>query len=380
MDLQDLRREIDGVDKDLVALFARRMALCEQVAAYKKENNLPVLDTGREREKLENIAAQLPEDLQEAGITLYSLLFELSRARQHTLLGRGNALTEGIQKALEGTEPLFPAKARVACQGVEGAYSQLACEKLFRRGDVLYFDSFNAVFSAIESGLCRYGIIPLENSTAGSVNQVYDLMMRHDFRIVRSVRLKVDHDLLAKPGVVLSEIRTICSHEQALNQCSGFLAQHPEIQVVRCANTAQAAQMVAESERRDMAALSSHQCAKIYGLHPLATACQDQANNYTRFICISRDLEIYPGADRTSLMATLPHKPGALYKLLARFYALGINLNKLESRPLPGREFEFMFYFDLEHSVYDPQFVRLLGQLEGVCEEFTYLGSYSEVI
>ena len=112
----------------------------------------------------------------------------------------------------------------------------------------------------------------------------------------------------------------------------------------------------------------------------LATACQDQANNYTRFICISRELEIYPGADRTSLMATLPHKPGALYKLLARFYALGINLNKLESRPLPGREFEFMFYFDLEHSVYDPQFIRLLGELGGLCEEFTYLGSYSEVI
>lgn len=380
MDLKELRNQLDVIDKDLVSLFTRRMGVCAQVAEYKSQNNLPVLDAGREREKLQQVADQLPEELQEYGLSLYSLLFELSHSLQNRMLGVGNALTDEITAAIQNTQPLFPPSAMVACQGVEGAYSQIACEKLFRRPTVMYFSNFEAVFSAIEKGLCRYGVIPLENSTAGSVNMVYDLMMRHNFRIVRSVRLKVDHNLLAKPGVKLEDLREVYSHEQAINQCSSFLQAHPEIKVVRCANTAEAAKFVAQSDRRDIAALSSRSCAELYGLQCLKASCQDQGNNYTRFICISRDLEIYPGADRTSLMVVLPHRPGSLYKLLSRFYALGINLNKLESRPLPDRDFEFMFYFDLDTSVYSPQFIQLMGELEGVCEEFSYLGSYSEVI
>ena len=150
--------------------------------------------------------------------------------------------------------------------------------------------------------------------------------------------------------------------------------------VVRCENTAVAAKRVAESGRADVAALSSRACVGLYGLESLASSVQDQGNNYTRFICIAKDLEIYPGADRTSLMMVLPHKPGSLYKVLSRFYALGINLNKLESRPLPERDFEFMFYFDLETLVYSPQFQQLMGELPGLCEEFSYLGSYREVV
>ena len=129
-----------------------------------------------------------------------------------------------------------------------------------------------------------------------------------------------------------------------------------------------------------LAALASRACVGLYGLESLAASVQDQGNNYTRFVCIAKDLEIYPGADRTSLMMVLPHKPGSLYKVLSRFYALGINLNKLESRPLPERDFEFMFYFDLETSVYSPQFRQLMGELPGLCEEFSYLGSYQEVV
>ena len=150
--------------------------------------------------------------------------------------------------------------------------------------------------------------------------------------------------------------------------------------VVRCENTAAAAKRVAESGRTDVAALASRACVGLYGLESLAASVQDQGNNYTRFVCIAKDLEIYPGADRTSLMMVLPHKPGSLYKVLSRFYALGINLNKLESRPLPERDFEFMFYFDLETSVYSPQFRQLMGELPGLCEEFSYLGSYQEVV
>ena len=153
-----------------------------------------------------------------------------------------------------------------------------------------------------------------------------------------------------------------------------------DVKIVRCENTAAAAKLVAESGRRDIAALAARSCVGLYGLECLQSSVQDQGNNYTRFICISRGLEIYPGADRTSLMMVLPHKPGALYKVLSRFYALGVNLNKLESRPMPERNFEFMFYFDLDTSVYSPQFIQLMGELQSISEEFAYLGSYSEVV
>ena len=313
-------------------------------------------------------------------MSLYSLIFELSRSCQSRLLGTKSELTEQIETALQETPPLFPGNAIVACQGVEGSYQQLACERLFKLPNIFYFASFGAVFSAIEKGLCRYGVIPVENSTAGSVNAVYDLMMKHNFRIVRSVRLKIDHNLLVKPGVRLEDVREIYSHEQAINQCAAFLQQHPGIKVIPCENTALAAKMVADSSRRDIAALSSRECMRLYNLEALAESVQDQGNNHTRFICISKDLEIYPGADRTSLMLTLPHQPGSLYKLLSRFYALGINMNKLESRPMPERNFEFMFYFDLETSVYSPEFKQLMAELPSLCDSFSYLGSYSEVI
>ncbi len=380
MDLNDYRREIDGIDAQLLELFARRMDVAAAIAEYKKENALPVLDPSRERQKLLDVAEMAPEALRDYAVSLYSLLFELSRGYQNRILGVRTELTQQIADAIAETPQLFPESAAVACQGVEGAYSQLACDRLFRLANIFYFSSFEAVFSAIEKGLCRYGVIPLENSTAGSVNAVYDLMMRHDFRIVRSVRLKVDHNLLAAPGAALGDIREIYSHEQAIAQCSGFLQSLPGVTVVRCENTAAAAKRVAESGRTDVAALSSRSCAELYGLQCLAADVQDQGNNFTRFICIAKNLEIYPGADRTSLMMVLPHRPGSLYKVLSRFYALGINLNKLESRPLPERNFEFMFYFDLDAPVYSPGFRQLMGELPGLCEEFHYLGSYSEVL
>ena len=380
MELSDYRAQIDRIDAELLRLFAERMQTAAGIASYKKAHGLPVLDAGREREKLAQIVKAAPEDLQEEAVSLYRLLFSLSRSYQHDLLDAKTALPALLKTALEQTPQLFPPTAAVACQGVEGAYSQQACDRLFQHPSVFFCATFDKVFSAIEQGLCQYGVLPLENSTAGSVNAVYDLMMRHNFRIVRSVRLKIDHCLLAKPGAQLSDIKEIYSHEQAISQCSHFLQGLPGVTVVRCENTAAAAKRVAESGRTDVAALASRACVGLYGLESLAASVQDQGNNYTRFVCIAKDLEIYPGADRTSLMMVLPHKPGSLYKVLSRFYALGINLNKLESRPLPERDFEFMFYFDLETSVYSPQFRQLMGELPGLCEEFSYLGSYQEVV
>ena len=380
MELSEYRARIDAIDDEMVRLFAERMEVAAGIAAYKKENNLPVLDMRREKEKLLQIAEKTPEGLKDYAVSLYSLIFELSRSCQSRLLGTKSELTEQIETALKETPPLFPGHAVVACQGVEGSYQQLACERLFKLPNIFYFASFGAVFSAIEKGLCQYGVIPVENSTAGSVNAVYDLMMKHNFRIVRSVRLKIDHNLLVKPGTKWEDVKEIYSHEQAISQCAAFLQQHPGIRVVPCENTAIAAKMVADSSRRDIAALSSRECMRLYHLEPLAESVQDQGNNHTRFICISKDLEIYPGADRSSLMLTLPHQPGSLYKLLSRFYALGINMNKLESRPMPERNFEFMFYFDLETSVYSPEFRQLMAELPSLCDSFSYLGSYSEVI
>jgi chorismate mutase/prephenate dehydratase len=244
----------------------------------------------------------------------------------------------------------------------------------------MYFKNFEGVFHAIEQGLCNYGILPIENSTAGSVKKIYDLMIHHNFSIVRSFRLKIDHNLLAKPGTKMEDIREIYSHEQAINQCSEFLKNFPHVNIIPVENTAVAAKMVAESNRTDIAALSSRNCEALYGLSCLAHNVQDKGNNRTRFICISKNLEIYPGADKTSIMMVLPHKPGALYKILARMYVLGINVIKLESRPIPDRDFEFMFYFDLETSIYSQEFIQLICELDGLCEEFKYLGSYNEVV
>lgn len=376
MELKDYRAQIDAVDDEIVRLFQERMDIAANIAAFKKENGLPILQSAREREKLADVTGKAREDMRSYLRVLYSLLFELSRTYQEK--GNRTPLYEKIESAIENTPRLFPRSATVACQGVEGAYSQLACDKLFVTPSIQYFRNFEGVFSAIEAGFCRYGILPIENSTAGSVNRVYDLMIEHNFSIVRSTRLKIDHSLLAKPDH--TQIREIFSHEQAINQCAGFLKSLGNVKITCCENTAVAAQTVALSERKDVAALSSRMCAELYGLKVVQSSVQDEGNNHTRFLCISKDTEIYPGADKTSVMMILPHKPGALYKVLARLYALGINLLKLESRPLPDRDFEFMFYLDLETSVYSEEFVQLMCEIGSICEEFKYLGSYTEVV
>ena len=382
MNLEELRTEIDAIDDTLVNAFAQRMDVVARVSQAKKEQGLPTLDPARERAKLADIASKLPPELAQYGYALWSMLFEISRGYQNAMNPQPSALRKEIEGAMASTPNLFPPSATVACQGVEGAYSQLACEKLFKHPQVMYFGSFESVFSAIENGFCDYGVLPLENSTAGAGKQIYDLMLRHSsFKIVRSTRLKIDHNLVAKKGTKLEDIKEIFSHPQAISQCSAYLEKlGKDVKITPCENTAAAAEAVAQSDRKDVAAIASHSCVALYGLERLAADIQDRSNNYTRFICISKKLEIYPGADKTSLMVVLPHRPGSLYQILARFYALGLNLIKLESRPLPDREFEFMFYFDLETSVYSDEFIRMVDDLSAVCEEFQYLGSYSEVI
>ena len=380
MELNELREQIDGIDKELVDLFAKRMALSGQVAEYKREHDLPIYVPARERAILQDVADQAGPEMGNYARVLYSMIFELSRSYQGKLNNKEAELHRQIEHAIETTPKLFPQNPMVACQGVEGSYAQIACEKMIKNPFIMYLKSFEGVFTAIEKGLCQYGILPLENSTAGSVKKVYDLMITHNFSIVRTFRLKVDHNLLANKGTKLEDIKEIYSHEQAIGQCTAFLEKFPNAKVISVENTAVAAKMVADSHRKDVAALSSRSCAELYGLDTLASSVQDKGNNRTRFICISKNLEIYPGADKTSIMMVLPHRPGSLYRVLARLYALGINVTKLESRPIPERDFEFMFYFDLDTSIYSEEFVQLMCELDDLCEEFKYLGSYSEVV
>lgn len=379
-ELEQLRGQIDQIDDKIIALFKERMQVAEKIAMFKKEHDMPTLAPGRERALLARVAEEAGEEFADYTESLFRTIMAASRSYQNVRAGKKSQVYESVKDALENTPQLFPQRARVACQGIEGAYSQIACDSIFKSPSIMYFKSFDNVFKAVESGMCQYGILPIENSTAGSVNTIYDLMLRHNFSIVRSARLKVSHNLLAKYGTKLSDVKEIFSHEQAINQCAAFLAGMKGAKVTVVENTAVAAKMVAESEDPGVAALSSRFCAEHYGLQTLQANVQDQDNNYTRFICISKKPEIYPGADRTSFMMIISHKPGSLYNVLSKFYALGINLRKLESRPLPDREFEFMFYFDIESSVYAPEMEKLFLDLESESEEFRYLGTYNEVI
>ena len=287
MNTEDYRRLIDETDEKILSAFTERMKISADLAAFKKKCGKPVQDRVREREKIAQILEKSPEELREYTPVLFSLLLELSRSYQNRLNGTETELTSMIRSAIDQTPELFPKEAQVACQGVEGANSQIAAEKLFRYPNIMYFANFEAVFKSIEQGLCRYGIVPVENSTAGSVNSVYDLMMDHHFYIVKSIRMKIDHNLLAKPGSRISDIREIYSHEQAINQCAAFLRGLEGVKIIPVENTAVAARMVSESDDPHIAALASRSCVDYYGLECLQENVQDQDNNYTRFICIS---------------------------------------------------------------------------------------------
>ena len=377
MQLDEIREQIDKTDDAIIRLFKERMELAASVAAYKKENNMPILNSKRERDIISRVIKDVPEDLRGYTKMLMQTLFSLSRSYQMQCMPHTSKVQEIISGALEKTPSLMPQNAVIACQGTEGAYSQKATEKIFPIPEIMFFDNFRGVFSAVESGLCQYGVLPIENSIEGSVSAVYDLMREYKFYIVRVERLQLHHTLLAKEGVNLSDIREVYSHEQAIGQCDAFLKAHG-IRVTKCENTAMAAKIVSESDRRDIAAICSRDCAALYGLHVVSDEVQNSDNNYTRFICISKTPEIYPGASKMSIMVSLPHRPGALYDLISKFSVLGINLSKIESFPIPGHSFAFRFCLDMDISVYAPELFTLLNELENELVEFTFLGSYIE--
>lgn len=378
MELSEIREKIDTVDDQLLKLFLERMSLAEEVAAYKNEHHLPILNKERERAVLARVTEQSGEKERYA-YHLFSTLFELARSRQAELISAPTRVAAQVKASLEAGSAVFPQTGLVACQGVEGANSQMACDRLLPRGNIVYVKTFEAVVAAVESGLCKFGVLPIENSSNGSVRAVYELLQDHRLSIVRSTRLCIRHELLALPGVKMDDITEIYSHEQAIGQCSRFLEGLNGVRVIPCDNTAAAAKMVSERGDHHAAAISSHACAELYGLESVRDDIQDSDNNYTRFICIAKDPVIYAGANRISLVIACDNKPGALYEILSKLAALGINMTKLESCPVTGRNFEFIFFLELEASVLEPGVLSMLEELERSCQNFQFLGNYAEV-
>ena len=380
MNLDELRQRIDGIDSEMCRLFAERMQVVTDIARYKKENNMVVYHPSRARTVLQNISKQLGPEFEGYGRSLYRTIFDLSESYQTRMLSEEAEFFQQIKEITSKPPMPFPKRASVACAGCEGAYAHIAAERLFDLPEMIYVNNFDSVFRAVASGLCEYGILPIENSLAGSVNAIYDLLGEHNVSIVRGVRLKVDHSLLTQPGAKLEDIKEIYSHQQAISQCSEFLSNLKNVRVIAVENTAEAARMVAKSGDKSKASISSRLCAELYQLQTLKNAIQNRDNNYTRFICIAKQPQIYSGANRTSIMMVIPHRPGTLFHILSRFNATGVNLVKLESRQIPEREFEYRFYFDIEASVYSNEFQSLMCELNNCGEQFKYFGTYAEII
>lgn len=376
VDLSVSRERIDAIDKQIIDLFQQRMRIAADVAEYKREAGKPVYDKARETEKVDAARDMTAPEFKQFIPPLFGMIMEMSRAYQHHLLNEDEPVV--YDRSIPRYDAL-PAHATVAVQGVSGAYQHIACNKMFEDPQISFVPTFASVADAVESGVCDFGILPLENSTAGTVDMVYDLLHKRGLAIVAGLTMRIDHDLLAKPGTKLEDINEVFSHEQALRQCQRFIDSLPgDIVSTSCRNTALAARAVAESERSDVAAISSSECAKIYGLDVLSHGVQDETDNFTRFICLQKAPAIYGQARRTSLLLTLPHEAGSLFRVLSRIAALGVNMVKLESRPIPGSEFEFMFYLDIESVPGDDDFEETLRQIGPLCDSLCYLGSYGE--
>ena len=372
-DLSEIRKEIDQIDNELIALFKRRMDCAKEVGIYKKANNIPVLNQKREDE----ILAEVQEKGGEYGAAarlLFSNIMELSRALQHNIIGSGQALRDLITAARE-----MPSAdgVTVAFQGIKGANSYEAAQRLFPGAVLTDRKTFEDVFDAVDKEEVTFGILPVENSTAGSVPAVYDLILKHRFYIVGALDMRIEHCLGGLRQSSLEDIEIVWSHPQALSQCEGYIARH-NLTPVPKANTAVAARDAAREKRLNVAAICTPRAAEEYGLRILDSGLQDNPYNTTRFIVISKQLYIAPDANKISLCFSLPHVKGSLYNLLCRFNSLGLNLTKIESRPAKGKDFEYLFYLDFTGSVHSENVIDLLSQLSEEMPEFSFLGNYRE--
>ena len=375
MELSQLRDEIDRIDDELVPLLLKRMDVSRKVAEYKVKKGIPVLNEKREQEVLELVANQCAQQ-GEMMKTVFSSIMDASRALQHKIIGGGEKLRNDVNRAAK-CEKLTAFGAPIACQGVDGAYSSRAAGALFPDSPIIFHKQFEDVFEAVNQNKAKYGIIPVENSTAGSVHESYDLIMKYRFYVIGAYDLKVEHCLCAKENVKFEDIENVYSHPQALSQCNVFLKSF-DYTGINFSNTAAAAKFVSESEKNNIAAICSESAAKRYGLKIIRRGIQNVSNNTTRFIVISKELVIGDDADKISLIFSAPHRTGSLYRVLGRFSMTGLNLTKLESRPVANGKFDYFFYVDIMGSVRDEATLDLLCALSDELPEFTFLGNYFE--
>ncbi len=372
MDLNEIRKEIDAIDDELTALFLKRMDLVKGVAEYKKANNLPVLHKGREDDIIARLTDGKDPLVSRYITTMYATLFDVSRSYQSMKLEQADTHFGDLVKDMQ----VFPSSGVVACQGLEGANSHHAVNTIFENPTIKFYNHFEDVFNAVNNGECDFGVLPIENNIQGSVLSIYDLIKEHNCNIVKSAKIKIDHTLLGVPSAKISDIKEIYSHEQALAQCSNFIKSLEGVKVVPCENTAIASKLIQDTNDISKCAISAIDCAELYNLEVLKQDIQNNDSNYTRFICIQKNPQIYKNADKVSVMFTTENKPQALYNVIANFATLGINLTKIESRPIAGSDFTFIFYMDIDASLEDEKIQLLLTGLEKQLEMFKFLGNY----
>ncbi len=371
MELKELREQIDQIDIQIQKLFEQRMDVVKSVAAYKKQHQLPVLHTSREDEVIRQVLDRAAPEYASGEKVLFTNIMDISKCNQKKLIQSDNPF-------LEHSSPFSPANAeKVACQGVPGAYSHIAARTLFNEKQLHFYRHFEEVFQAVINGEADYGILPIENSNAGSVVEVYELLKKYNIFIARRLKIKVNHCLAALPGTQLSDIREVFSHEQGIHQCSGFIEQH-NLTAHAYSNTAAAAEYVAQSDNPHFAAVCSSLGAQINGLQILSDHIANIDENYTRFICISKKPQYSEEDDIISISFSLPHTVGSLYRMLTKFSVYGINMQKIESKPIGNKNFDIMFYLDFTGNLKDENVSALLNDLSVDLLQFKYLGSYIE--
>lgn len=378
-ELDTLREQIDQIDRQLVELFCRRMEVTQAVGEYKQARQLPVLDVEREKQVLEKKRALVEgPELKTAVTTLYETIMGLSRRQQRALVRES-----GSQPAFRRFTDAFARQRgpvehpRVVYQGVPGAYSEMACGDFFGpEADTEGLEQFEDVFLALKEGRADYGVVPIENSSTGAIRQIYDLLTQYEFYIVGETTVKVEHCLMALPGATLDTITHVYSHEQGLFQCEQYLNAHPGWHQVPRADTAGSARMVAQSGDRTKAAVCSARAAELYGLEILARGINHNSQNTTRFVVVSPRMELRPGADKISTVFTVAHEAGSLHEILTIFAAQGLNMMRLESRPIPGHSWEYMFFLEFTGSLLDPAMEGILHELTQTSQDFRVLGNF----
>lgn len=379
MTLEQIREKIDQIDNQLVTLFTERMEAAGQVAEIKKGSSGAVYQSAREQEILAKVQAAMPAGLEAYAAALYSTILELSRNRQRDLLALDTPFALRL-KALADSAPLKSGNLipRVCVQGVTGSYAEKAAKLVYPDSSLQYVEKWGDVLQAVEDGKADYGVLPIENSAAGSVLDVYDLLIRTHCSIVRAIPVSIDHYLLGQPGAALEGIRSVYSHPQALSQCAAYLKAHPTMTAHVCDNTAGAARLVAQMGDPTCAAIASEDCASLFGLEILDRHIQQNAANCTRFVSVAKEPEFSAEANKISLVFTLPHVTGSLSSTLTRFALNGLNLTKIESRPVHDRNFEYYFYLDFTGSISSAATAGLLAALQEELPVFYFLGNYPE--